>query len=164
LILSYSFAINNVFVTTLPSWLTLNESVTPPQLEVYSTDPASFGFYTIQIFATLNKWPVISADSQIFTTLTITGEFCGTIRFDPQADVAINFTIKDGQPDSTLTFADFTDSSGQMNCGPREYYVLIDHSSLTFDAATRTLSVQSADPSTVGTHEVVFVGQLLNYP
>lgn len=86
---------------------------------MYATDSASFGFYRLQIFCTLNTHPVISADSQIFTTVTITGEFCGTIRFDEPPAMVIDFTIKDRQPDSMLTFDDFTDSVDQMNCGAR---------------------------------------------
>jgi len=49
-------------------------------------------------------------------------------------------------------------------CGPREYLVYQGHDSLTFDEASRTFTVSSTEPSHTGTHEILLLVQLKNYP
>jgi len=49
-----------------------------------------------------------------------------------------------------------------MNCGPREILIYSGHISLTLNGST--LSVDTTDAATVGTHSVSLVAQLANYP
>jgi len=51
-----------------------------------------------------------------------------------------------------------------MNCGPRDYYLYGSHPSLTLNSATRTLSLQTAESSHVGSHDVSVLVWLRDFP
>jgi len=96
--------------------------------------------------------------------VTFSVEACSTLQFDPVTLPDLSFSIADNALAVTSTFAEFTDTGGQMNCGPRDYYLYGSHPSLTLNSATRTLSLQTAESSHVGSHDVSVLVWLRDFP
>jgi len=151
-------------VESTPNWFQLDESVYPPEFVVFSNNPPDAGIYAVTITSYLNTAPTSIPTGVIEVTVTLSLEPCSTILFDDPGLLDMTFTIADGAVPTTSVFADFTDSGGQFNCGPRDYYIFTSHPSLSLDPVSRTLSVETTDWNEVGTHEVSILVWLRDYP
>ena len=71
---SYSIKVDGV--EAYPSWLSLNMASDPPLVEIYSSNMADAGIYSINISSHLNTNPaIVSSDTYDFVVL-IQGNVC----------------------------------------------------------------------------------------
>ena len=93
---------------------------------------ADKGIYTVSIASHLNTTPAYTSEDSYLFTVTLEDDPCSTILFDAQSLGPLYFEIAPGSTPTNLFFSDYTNDSGQFDCGSRKYQVVQSHTGMTF--------------------------------
>ena len=110
---SYSIALNGVEQQTSETWISVVDTADPPSVRIYTVDEDNKGIYTVSITSHLNTTPKYVSEDAYQFVVTLEVDPCSTLEFDDKNLGPLVFEIKPGLLTAeTLTFNDYTDSSG----------------------------------------------------
>lgn len=136
-------------------------------MTIHSASEADAGDYSIEVTGKLN-WPFpngTNAGSTLTFDLTISVDPCfSTVLIDPGRYHTLFYKIEYQFPDAVLIFDDVRDSVG--SCGNKLYSLsgVGVGDIVTIDSDEREISVQTTDPSWIGTWEVTLSINFEDYP
>ena len=139
-------------------------------VQIDASNASDEGIYSVSVSSTLNTIPIIGSTDPYVFVISLADNSCSRIEYTPQP-LVMQFHISDGAAPVTSSFNDFTyflpgstATEPPPSCGFSQYELVQGYSGLTFSAASKTFTFATTDPFATGTHDVVLMVDLVDYP